>query len=346
MSKPNEKFDDLTILKCFLIPIFICLSSFSAHAICKSSFINPVTEVRWSCMLPISLGGVSASTIPVPEAAMAIFSDKALSGAVSPVCTCWDPTPRVGLTFSMNNVFRIVESTKDPFCFPSMGFDIEAEAFGAGGQDGGEKKSSKTTFNYTHLISFVPTQVLNIFIDSLCMQTSETQLAVLGLSEIDPTAKSSELALIMAPESILFANPIAQAYCMVDASLTLFEQTDPIGYWCAGGHSIFPLSNHSTETEYVDAASINAAKYLFKLSRTGQLFTCLGSQAVCGCAPSLIWNKREFRLQVAKPIPDIYCHRIGKPSLTWNIPNKNPALIPGADNLAYLIWRRRDCCAF
>lgn len=334
-----------------LIFIFIasCVITPNALAICKgATFINPITEVRWSCMLPISLGGVSASTVPVPEAALAIFSDKALSGAVSPACTCMDPLPRIGLTFSMNNVFRIVESTKDPLCFPSMGFGISSGAFGMAGQDGGQINKSKTTFSYTHLISFIPTQALGLFIDSLCLQTSEvySPLSIIGLSEFDPFAKSSEMALILAPESILFANPIAQAYCMVDAALTLFEQTDPIGYWCAGGHSIFPLSNHSTETEYVDAASINAAKYLFKLSRTGQILSCLGSQAFCGCAPTLIWNKREFRLQIAKPIPDIFCRRIGKPSMTWNIPNKNPAFVPAGDNLAFLIWRRRDCCAF
>lgn len=55
--------------------IFIFIASFvvtpDVFAICKgSTFINPITEVRWSCMLPISLGGVSASTVPVPEAAL------------------------------------------------------------------------------------------------------------------------------------------------------------------------------------------------------------------------------------------------------------------------------------
>lgn len=331
----------------FLIIGFLFILVQNSHAICAGSFINPITEVRWSCMFPISLGGISADTIPVPEAALAILSDKMSIGAISPMCTCGDPIPRVGLTFAMNTVFRIVESVKDPFCFPTLGMQIGAGPFGTGGQFTGTESASATTFNYTHLVSFVPTQLLNLFIDSVCLQLSEpySPLSVIGLSEFEPWARSSEMALYLAPESILFANPVAQAYCMVDSMLTLAEFTDPIGYWCAGGHSIFPLSNHTTETEYVDAASINAAKYLFKLARSMQLLSCYGSIATCSCVPMPIWNKMEYRLQIAKPVPDIFCRRIGKPSLTWNIPNKNPALVPSADNLLFLIWRHRDCCA-
>lgn len=331
----------------FLIIVLLYVTATSSHAVCAGTMINPITEVRWSCMFPISLGGVSASTIPVPEAATAIFADKMTIGAMSPMCTCGDPLPRVGLTFSLNSVFRMVESVKDAFCFPSLGFSIGAGPFGTAGEFTGTNKASATTFNYTHLLVFVPTLILNLFVDSICMQVSETYspFSVIGLSEIEPWARSSEMALILAPESILFANPVAQAYCMVDSVLTLAEFTDPIGYWCAGGHSIFPLSNHTTEAEYVDAASINAAKYLFKLARTGQNLSCFGAQAACSCVPSPIWNKMEYRLQIAKPIPDIFCRRIGKPSMTWNIPNKNPALVPSADNLLFLIWRHRDCCA-
>lgn len=333
--------------KFVFIGIISALFSTCAHAICTGTFINPITDVRWKCMFPISIGGVSAASIPFPEAASAIISDKLMSGSISPVCTCFDPLPRAGLTFAMNNIFRIIEATKDPLCFPTLGMQIGAGPFGPGGADGGRQDSSQTTFNYIHMVSFVPTQVLNLFIDVLCLQLSEvySPFTMLSLSEFEPWAKSSEIALIMAPESILFANPIAQAYCMVDAALTIFEQTDPLGYWCAGGHSIFPLSNHSIESaEYVDAAAINAAKILFKLARTGQLLSCVGSQALCSCVPNPIWNKREFRLQLAKPITSQFCFRIGKSSLLWNVPNRNPALINGADNLAFMVWRRRDCC--
>lgn len=338
-------------IKPFSIIIFIILiSSTISEAACTGSMINPITDVRWSCMMPISLGGISFADVPVPGAASAIIADK-ISGAASPTCTCFDPLPRPGLTFAMNNIFRMAEAVKDPLCFPSIGLPIGAGPFGLAGADGGSSgastKTSKTTFNYTHLISFVPTQVLNLFIDALCLQLSETYapFTVLYLSEFMPQAKSSEFALLLAPESVLFANPVAQAYCMVDAALTVIEQTDPIGYWCAGGHSIFPLSNHAVEVDYVDASSINVAKIIFTLSRSAQILSCLGSQALCSCFPTLIWNKREFRLQIAKPIPDIFCRRIGKPSLLWNTPNKNTPLIRGADNLVFMVWRRRDCCA-
>ncbi len=320
-----------------------------AHAAsCSGSFLNPITDVRWSCMLPITLAGVSFSDLGMPEAASAVLADK-MVGPISPVCFCVDPIPRAGLTFAMNNVFRIGESVKDAGCMPSLGFGIPLGSyFGQGGQDtGAGRQLSQTTFTYTHMLEFIPTAMLGVMIDVLCLQSSDSKspLTMMYFSEFMPQAKSSELALILAPESLLFANPIAQAYCMVDAALTIVELTDPIGYWCVGGHSIFPLSNHAVETEYVDAASINVAKMLFTSARTGQLLTCLNaSSGVCSCLPSPIWNKIEYRFQIAKPIPDTFCRRMGKPSLIWNIPNKNPALTKNVDNLAFLIWRRRNCC--
>lgn len=329
-----------------LLLLILMLSVDRLYASCGGSFLNPISEVRWNCMMPISLGGVSFADVSMPEAAAAIIADKAAAGATTPVCTCFDPIPRVGLTFGMNIIFRIAEATKDPLCFPSLGIQLDGGGFGMAGQDGGTKNTSQTTFNYTHLLVFAPTELLNLFVDSVCLSLSDgTPFSILYLSEFMPQSKSSELALILAPESLLFANPVAQAYCMVDSVLTVFEQSDPIGYWCVGGHSIFPLSNHSVETEYVDAASINASKMLFTLTRLGQIPTCFGANASCSCLPTPIWNKREFRFQLAKPMISSFCNRMGKPSLIWNTPNLNMPLIKNADNLAFLIWRRRDCCA-
>jgi len=337
----------------FCISLVVLVSSVKdSDAVCKGTMLNPITDIRWSCSMPIILAGLPLADVPIPEAMSASIADK-IGASAAPLCICADQTvlgvPRVGLSFAMNLVFRIGEAVKDPFCFPTLGFKIGGGRWGAGGADQGERGSGKNTFSYTHLISFLPTQILNLFIDSLCMQLSDTNspFSILYLSEFMPQARSSELALLLAPESILFANPIAQAYCMVDSVLTTFEQTDPIGYWCVGGHSIFPLSNHSLEVDYVDAASINIAKMIFSLSRTAQIFSCYGVPGLCSCFPTLMWNKREFRFQIAKPIADSFCRRMGKPSLLWNTPNKNSALLKASneDNLLFMIWRRRDCCA-
>ena len=348
--------NNINIKKLVLTFLIFGVSTFtgvnSAKAVCKSGMLNPISDIRWSCSMPIILGGITVADVTSADGKSASRADK-MGSSGSALCVCADQNilgvPRVGFSFAMNLVFRIGEAVKDPFCFPTLGFQINMGKWGAAGADQGKRGTGKNTFSYTHMISFLPTQILNLFIDSLCMQLSDTNspFSILYMSEFMPQARSSELALILAPESILFANPVAQGYCMIDSALTTIELTDPIGYWCVGGHSIFPLSNHSLEVDYVDAASINIAKMIFQLSRTAQIFSCYGVPGLCSCFPTLMWNKREFRFQIAKPSADSFCRRMGKPSILWNTPNKNSALMKagGEDNLLFMIWRRRDCCA-
>jgi conjugal transfer pilus assembly protein TraU len=195
---------------------------------------------------------------------------------------------------------------------------------------------------------------MNLFTDILCLQDGTGldgvgALSIAYMSEIMGVidgSNNSTMAAILTPEVVLFANPFTQFYCMGDAVLTTFEMTDVVGYWCVGGHTIFPLSNFQTQgVGYVDSASIVAAKMIFKMTRSGALPVCAGNQALCGCYPVPVWNKLQYRLQMAMPLPDILCRRMGKPFILWTAPNKNPPMIPGGDNLVWLVWRRRECCA-
>lgn len=332
----------------FAITIFLVLAP-DSFAICRPRMVNIITDIDWKCMFPITIGGASISSIS-DISKFAEEVDKAKSaGAGSAVCLCPMPAPlleRVGLKFSMNNVFRMVDTVKDAGCFQSLGFSLGGlGSFGIAGQDTRGKKTTKVTTTFTHLITFAPTQLIGLMVDSMCVETSEDPIDVIGMSEFEPWSRDDELSLIMVPEAVLFSNPVLQLYCMVDSVLTIVEFTDPIGYWCVGGHSVFPLSNNTEEVEYVDAASINVAKYIFRLTRTFQILTCMGEATLCACGPVPIWNKFEWRLQLAQPYPDITCRRLGKPSVIWNTPNKNSFSAPSEDNLVFLIWRRRDCCA-
>lgn len=328
----------------FLVIVFFSFS-INSYSLCKGPIIDPITRIRWNCMLPITIGGINMGTSGNP---LADKIDNTL-GSTSPLCVCMDPLPRIGITLGYREVLRIVESVKQPFCFPFLGMGLEPGLWGlAGDEISGETDGVIKT--YTHDIVFLPFLLLQLFTDIICARPDfgiASGISMGYLSELDPLRASEAVALIAYPETILFSNPIAISACEIaDSISTLAEYTlDPL-FWCAGGHSIYPLGSYGkNSTEYVDNALINGAKSVYILHRDLLLWGSLGNQALCGVYPMPIWRKMQYRLQPAFPIPDFYCRRIGQTPLIWS----HGLNLPGTgmtDNMGFILWRKRDCCAF
>ena len=78
---------------------------------CQGKFFNPFTDVCWSCVFPISIGG------------HAIFKngqEDIDSSSGNPFCMCQNP-PKVGVNFGFWEPIRIVEAVRTPYCFTSLG---------------------------------------------------------------------------------------------------------------------------------------------------------------------------------------------------------------------------------
>lgn len=333
-------------MKKILIIVFL-LSANSAFALCAGPMLDPITRVRWNCFLPISIGGIPIGTSGNPLADMA---DRSM-GTQSPVCLCMDPLPRIGITLGYREPIRIIESVKDPFCFPTLGFGMSSSAWGSGVK--GRNSKPAKDFTNTHMFIFLPFTMMEIFTDLICMQTDSKYTGVLGglsiayMSEFDITKRSDQAALLLTPEVVLFANPLAIMACQIpDSIATLGEYTIPPLYWCAGNHSVFPTSNNTMSmSNFTEASEVNASKLIFSMHRTLQLWGSLGAQGLCSYYPMPIWNKMQYRLQTAMPVPDYFCRRLGQPSIVWNR-FLNPPGAPNNDNMVFILWRKRDCCAF
>jgi len=338
-------------MKKIIVAIILAFAVFEASAVCAGPIMDPITRVRWNCLLPITIGGIPWGTSGNPLADAA--DRNAGVGTQMPLCVCADPFPRIGITLGYREPIRIIESVKDPFCFPSLGFGMSQTAWGGGAKSTNKGKGGGIDYTNTHMYIFLPFTLMEIFTDLICMQTDAKYTGIAGglsiayMSEFMPQKKSDALALLMTPEALLFANPVAVMACQIpDAIATMAEYTIPPLYWCAGNHSIFPLSNNTISMgNYVEAAEVNAAKLIFEQHRSLQLWGSLGSQGLCGYYPMPIWNKMQYRLQTAMPVPDYFCRRLGQPSIIWNH-GKNPPGAPNNDNLAFIMWRKRDCCAF
>ena len=78
---------------------------------CSGSFVNPVTDVCWGCMFPLSLG-----SLKIWPSSRADTKNPDL-----PICACGTPVPRIGLAMGFWEPVRLVDVTTKPWCFPNLG---------------------------------------------------------------------------------------------------------------------------------------------------------------------------------------------------------------------------------
>ena len=206
--------------------------SLAGTGACVGRFPNPVTDLCWKCLFPISIGGV-----PVASLSQEDFKENLPS---APVCVCPAPPPvffRLGVTVSYWEPVRVIDVTRTPYCFVSLGgIDGAPGVYAPEGQRrvDAEDESGRTNsvFYQAHYYIFPVGRLLEMAGDFVCMEPPAFDLAY--LTELDPLWADDELSFILNPEATLFSNPIAQAACAADcvAASAGFPLT-PL-FWCAG----------------------------------------------------------------------------------------------------------------
>jgi len=321
--------------------VFVLLVLFhavGAQAVCRSGIpLNPVTDLCWQCIFPVSIAGIEI----IPGPAENNVPD--LSGM--PICTCPAPPPlfiRIGIPVSFWEPARYVETVKDPYCFPSLGFGLTAAGgfLGGGSQEQSNASVDTSTFAQAHYFIYPVWSMMELLVDFACVEHSGFDVAY--LTEVDPLWQNDILAFILEPESILFANPVAQTACIADSVSTNAGLSMSPLFWCIGsGGSAYPLTGHVNDDNELMANSTIAARMVYKLAREG--LVCDTALNLCACVPTPIWVKHNWRMHVAKPVRDFMCHPFGRTGLIWGA-LKNPPLT--GDNFVWQLFRRRSCCVF
>ncbi|NWP05733.1 conjugal transfer protein, partial [Escherichia coli] len=78
---------------------------------CHGKFVNPITDVCWSCLFPLSVGGLKIWPSGRPDTA----------NPASPICACGSPIPRIGISVGFWEPARLADVTMKPWCFPNLG---------------------------------------------------------------------------------------------------------------------------------------------------------------------------------------------------------------------------------
>lgn len=322
-----------------LASIAILSLSESAFALCKGSPLNPVTDVCWECMFPARIGGI---TFGGGEGAGPGYND-------SPTCFCGSGASlTIGLSTSFWETARIVETVKDPYCFPSLGTGMGSSGLNvllAGSQssvvtnDGANSASQQV-----HYFIFPVWVLLNLFGDMPCIEKKPFDVAY--MTEVDPTWNDDSLSFMLNPEALLFGNPITQLSCMADTvAATMTDPLDPL-FWCFGSWgSAYPLSGNTNDTNPITYNAQLAARMVFKLGREGLLWDTANNKCSSDGTLSPIMVKSHYRFQIAKPRRGNDCIPVGRPSFIWGTA-KNPPLggTNSPDNFLWILNRARSCC--
>jgi len=330
---------------------------------CVGKFPNPITDICWSCILPIKIGSIPVANIGSQE-----DSD---TNPTSPICNC-GTSPIIGLSISFWEPARIVEITRKPFCLVSMGgIDLSpGMAVPEGGRSfmpGGRSGSFYQAHYYLNLVM----NWMNVIADFACKEKGGFDLAY--VTEVDPLWNDDMLTAILNPDAILFANPIAQAACAADcvkASLGFgFKQM----FWCAGCQgAIYPLDgNAGDHLGGVRTAELLTQRLMAKMHREFIAWGWHGSPGLCGPYFLPIMDKTAYKTQLLYPIPataklsDLVpssgsgtpsqpdsgvplpqltgrcCQPFGRTTVIWGAGKEFP--VKGED-YSFILFRKRSCC--
>lgn len=316
-----------------------------------SSFITIFTESVATLynIFPITIAGVPIKFYDLP-------TTDTIGG--SPICVCilgTPPIPHIGITFGWWNPQAVIETVKSPFCYLSLGVDLQGlggEFFGEGKAGSNKRQNSsntgkteESTSEQMHYIRYPDFEVLDLFTDVMCL-SFQNGIDLFYTTEFDPAWNDDSLAAVLNPESILFANPIAQIMCIPDSVASTFGfPLDPL-FWCMGSWgTVYPLAKLKHGTQVTASAGL-AARGIYRMARQLMLWQTIGRGALCGPIPMPIWIKSQYSIYEAYPRLWPLRMPIGRAGvLPWTA-GANIPVPTKDDNFAWFLYQHHHCCLF
>ncbi len=320
----------------FIFLIFMQVNLFAVCSPTTGGLVSVISNADYTAMFPLKVSGITFASGRIPDE---------FSSVNAPICNCPFPPPifqRIGLPVGFYEPNKLIEVVKDPYCFPLMGFGGSSSDDGTlAGTSGDDGVGNQSTFFQGHYYHFPLYKLLEMFIDSMCFESEDFDIAY--ITEVDPLWNSDTLSAIINPEALLFGNPIANLACMASSvSAAVANIPLDILFWCKGSWgNAYPLTGQTGGDGYVEGSASVAASLIYKLHR--QLVAWASWGYLCSKYPAPIWTKSAYRLQLISPIPSPYASVIGTTGTLWSF-GKNPPFV--GDNFGYLIFKKRECCAF
>lgn len=333
-------------LRCLTLTLlWVFLLSLETHVVyaastCHGRFVNPLTDICWECLFPLTIGGAVVAKSSVPDT----------PNPKSPLCFCKDGVlPKVGITMGYWEPKRIIEVTPTPFCLVSLGgIQLPLPSL----QDQGGLRQTPNRFpgsHYNvHFLAYPVLSWLGLMESEGCHEKGDLEL--LYFSELDPVWHDEALATLMNPESLIGSHKVSQLACGVDCVKATTHLPDNHLFWCMGClGSLYPFTGDvASHQGGIQASSLLSARLLALLHHQGQLKSVatdtLGKKLCHGKIERRL-PKPEYRLQLLYPKAETSlkkgCQPLGRSPLTWSQGDEYPG---AGEHFAYFVFQKHNCC--
>ena len=367
--------DSVTVMQHNIGPQQLACPSMKRHI--GASLLH---DTCWDAMFPIEVGDITI----IPGGHHEKNPNKESSSGAAYCCchhlkVCSTPTDFVkgnyGWLWKWWEIDRIVEVVRVPWCFPSMGGADGAWGYWLpsvlnrkwgevnktwGGFQATDSPEELHHFYNVHFYSYAPLALLELLISPECHAGLMMDFDLLEASEFDFSWAREGFAWF-APETVLFANPIATMACSTDCGLSNVGFGSNYLFWCAGClGTIYPVKgNVNYNLSPTAVAELELYKYLFKMFRTGKEFKSIGKHSRCCPYPwPFFVVKDEFKLQMVHPMVekgDPCVHPLGRSPFLWGgsydtsghhgrFPGESATVAGLGEDYIYYLWRRVECC--
>jgi len=325
--------------------LFAFLGAGQSHAAsltCTGKFPNPISDICWSCVLPITIGNAAVASMGQED-----FSD----GSIAPICSC-GLRQIIGVSIGFWEPARVVEVVRKPFCLVSMGgLDLSP---GIAAPEHGrftrpEASGVGAVFYQAHYYTNPILAWLEVLGDyTSCLEQGSFDLAY--LTEVDPLWNDDELTLILNPDAVLFANPVAVAACAADCVAATAGFGIRQLFWCAGCQGgIYPLDGRiAYDMGGVRDAELITERLTYKMHRQLIANGYHGAQALCGPYVLPTMDKRAYKTELLYPTPETRkdgsgrcCQPFGRTTILWGAGKEYPV---SGEDFSFQLFRKRNCC--
>lgn len=309
---------------------------------CKET--NPAELVSssfcYSCLFPMQIGGVATGDL------RAFPKDMAQGGCLCP--------GRFGITTPglINGAWiptHLVESTRSAGCSSVLGgTSLLGDSFGRAraGTHLKRNDTAATTGYHVNIFTYPTSTVTDSLPFGACsLPPMSDGFNLEYMSSLDPTFSSDALSMVMTPDAVLFANPVAQTACVADAVASTWLGPINALYHCAGTWgSVFPLTGQAPQADAaIKEALLAQTRAVAVQHRRLSMQLRYTYAGVCLNIPMPVMPKAQYKFQPTSPIPNTLFNLWIGSDVTLTKTESMTLPVVGEDFITTL-WSFEQCC--